>query len=336
MTTNTLRTTAMHHQTGRKLVSILAVLGACAMLSVAQAQNVPPVRMVVGSAPGGPSDIAARILAEKLRTRLNRNVLVENRAGAATRIANAEVKKATPDGTTLLFSPLGAMTVLPNLFTAKNLGYAPEDFVPVSRVVGIEFLLAAGPNLKVDGISQFKTFFSQKPELASFANPGTGTIPNLLAIVLAKHTGVPFRHIAYKGSSLALNDLMGDHVALAVGTPAEMLEQHKAGKIRVIGTFSEKRSQLLPDVATLKEQGVPLAIDDAFGVWAPAGTPKAVIDSVNAAIVNALEDPGVKAEFMKLGFTAASSTPAELGKIQQEDLKRWNSFIQQAGISMTD
>lgn len=328
----------MHLLIRRKLLAATATAIALATATLPQvhAQSQPAIRMVVGSAPGGPSDIAARILAERMRQKLNRNVIVENRAGAATRIANAEVKKSAPDGNTLLFSPIGAMTVLPNLFTSKNLGYTPDDFVPVARVVGIDFLLATGPGIKLDNVPQFKAFFAQKPNLATFANPGTGTIPNLLAIVLAKHTGVSFQHIAFKGSAPALNDLMGDHVSLSIGTPAEMLEQHRAGKIRVIGTFSENRSPLLSDVPTLKEQGVPLSIEDAFGVWAPAGTPKAMIDNYNAVIVSVLADPTVKAELLKLGFAIAPSSAAELAKVQHEDTKRWNTFIQQAGISMTD
>lgn len=327
----------MHQRTRRELMMAASALVASgAAPNIAVAQSLPPIRMIVGTAPGGPSDIAARILADRVRQRLNRNVIVENRAGAATRIANAEVKRSAPDGTTILFSPIGAMTVLPNLFTAKNLGYTPDDFVPVARAVGIDFLLATSPNIKLDNVSQFKAFFTQKPDLATFANPGTGTIPNLLAIVLSKHTGVPFQHIPFKGSAPALNDLMGDHVSFAIGTPAEMIEQHKAGKIRVLGTFSEKRSPLLSEVPTLKEQGVPLAIEDAFGVWAPVGTPRAVVDSLNAAFIGVLEDASVKAELTKIGFTIAPSSPAELLRVQHEDLKRWGTFIQQAGISMAD
>jgi tripartite-type tricarboxylate transporter receptor subunit TctC len=325
-----------HLKIRRNFIKQTAAFGVCISILSAFAQVQIPIRLIVGSAAGGPTDIAARIVSEQVKLKLNRSILVENKPGASTRIANGEVKRAAPDGLTLLFSPLGAMTVLPNLYSSKNLGYVPEDFTPVARVVGIEFVLAASTNSKIINLAQLKEFLTRNPDRASIANPGTGTIPNLLAILLAKQTGVPLQHVSYKGSAPAMSDLMGDHVSLMIGTPAEMINHHKAGKLRIIGTFSEKRSPVLPDVQTLKEQGVAVAIEDAFGVWAPAGTPPAIVENISSAFRVAIGNATVMADLAKLGFTATPSSPAELAKIQQEDLKRWSAFIKIAGIEMTE
>jgi tripartite-type tricarboxylate transporter receptor subunit TctC len=313
-----------------------AALGAALPLANAFGQSQTPIRFVVGTSAGSSADLVARLLAVRLAQILNRPVIVDNKPGAATRLANAEVKRSAPDGNTLLFSPVGTFSVLPHLYTPKNLGYVPEDFVPVGRVSKFDYMLAVGPGVKATNLAELKAWLKANPSLASIANPGTGTIPNLLSIVLAKHLDVDLQHIAYRGTAPAAQDLMGGHVSLLIGTNVELVTLHNSGKLRVLASITESRSPAFPDVSTLTEMGEPLAVDSLHGVWAPAGTPQAAIDNFGAALKKVLDEPAVKVEFEKLGLQAMPSTPAGLRRVQQEDFTRWGTFIKQANITMTE
>ena len=305
-------------------------------IDAAVAQSGPTIRIVVGFPPGGPSDTVARLLAEGMRSRLNRSVVVENRPGAASRLARAEVKRAMPDGNTLIFSPVGATSVLPHLYTAKNLGYKSEDFMPVARVANYEYVLTVGPHVKASSIRELREWLINNPTLATCANPGTGTIPDLLSRVLADSLKLPITSVAYKGTTPALQDLMGGHVSLSIDTPSDVVELYKSGKVKVMAYISDKRSPLMPLVPTLTEQGYPLSADSFHGVWAPVGVPADVINRLNSVIVSVLSDAVVKEQLAKLGLTTAPSTPNELAKAEQEDILRWADFIKRTGLTMTD
>lgn len=322
----------------RKLLQNLGAVAAASAFGIdaAFAQSGTTVRLVVGFPPGGPSDTVARMLADRMRVKLNRPVVVDNKPGAASRLARAEVKRAVPDGNTLIFSPVGATTVLPHLFSAKNLGYTPEEFSPVARVAGYEYVLTAGPGVTVSNLAELKAWLIKNPSHATLAHPGTGTIPNLLGLVLAKSMGVPITQVAYKGTTPALQDLMGGHVSLCIETPFEVQEFHRSGKLKVLASISETRSPLLPDVPTLIEQGLQLSADSFHGVWAPAGTPADVIRTLNAAIVSVLAEPAVKDQLLKLGLHPTPSTPAELTVAEKADSKRWADFIKETGVAVTD
>jgi len=316
------------------IIGAMTLLSSSLCLNSAFAQRTPTLRLVVGSAPGGIADHTARVMAEKLSRLLEQTVVVENKPGAATRIANGEVKRSAPDGSTLLFSPLGSLTVLPHLYSEQSLGYRPSDFVPVGRVASFEYLLAVNPSLKVNNLLELRALIAKKPELATIANPGTGTIPNLLSMVLATNFNLPLVHVAYKGSGPAAADLVAGHVSLLIGTPAELVSLHQNGRIRVIASISEQRSPGFPDVSTLKEQGENLAAESLLGLWAPAGTPPATIQRLNQALTSTINDPAIQEQLTKSGLRAASSTPEELLAIQQQDSQQWANFIKQVDLKI--
>ena len=285
-----------------------------------------PLRLLLGFPPGGPSDTV----------KLNRSVVVENKPGAASRLAMGEVKRSAPDGNTLIFSPAGAFSVLPNLYTAKNLGYVADDFAPVSRVAAFEYMLVAGNALNVSNLNELKTWLVKNPAQATLANPGTGTSPNLLGLVLSKMTGIPITQVSYKGTTPAIQDTMGGHISLCIVTPLEVREFHRSGKLKALASMSEKRSPLLPEVPTLTELGLAISADSFHGIWAPAGTPAEVVKTLNAAIVSVIAEPAVMEQFVKLGVHPAPSTPAQLLTAERADTKLWAGFIKETGIAITD
>lgn len=321
----------------RQVLQGALATGAALHLPQVKAQSQAPLTLVVGFPAGDTTDTIARILAERLRDKLGRPIVVENVAGAASRLARARVKRAAPDGRTLIVSPVGGTSVLPHLFSAKNLGYVASDFVPVARLATYDYVLAAGPHVKATNMQELKAWLQANPSQATCANPGSGTIPHLLGIVLGEDLGTQMTQVAYKGTSPILPDLMAGNVSLMIGTPLNVASFNQAGKLRVLGIIGDKRSPLLPDVPTLKEQGVALNAESFHGIWAPAGTPDAIIAPINAAIVSVLNEPAVKNELMtKFALRAAPSSPAELAEAERQDTRLWAGFVKRSGIAITD
>lgn len=307
-------------------------LGTTVLTASAFAQDQRPVRVVVGLAPGGLVDVTARLVAEGMRGELNRPILIENKPGAATRIAASEVRRAAPDGNTLLFSPVGTMSVMPHLFS--NTGYAVADFIPVGGVASFDYLLAVAPNVQANNLRELIALLKTHPEHASIANPGTGTIPNILATVLAEQISIPLQHIPYKGTGAAAADVMAGHVSLLVGTPAELINLHESGKLRVIAAISDKRSSGFPNVPTLAEQGLDLAARSFMGLWAPVGTPPDTIAQLNQAMIAALRNPDLQRKLLEMGLDPAPTSSGELQKEQEVDSEFWGGFIRKFDIKV--
>lgn len=310
-------------------------LAAASALSTlpALAQDKPPIRILVGFPPGGSADVVARLLADKMRVTLGQSVIIDNKPGAAGRVALGEVKRSPPDGQTLVFQPSGALVILPWLY--KNLGYDPaKDFTPVARACTFDFAVTAGPAAPAGDLKVILAWMKDNPGKANYATSGAGTVPHFTGVMLSQATGISMTHVAYKGGAPAMNDLMGGQVPLMIDTASETIEQHRAGKLRIVAVTGEVRSKALPDVPTLKEQGIDLAADAFFGLYGPAGMAPDVTARVSRAVADALRASDASERIFTLGLVPAYGSGDELAATQAAQFKRWEAPIKASGFTV--
>jgi tripartite-type tricarboxylate transporter receptor subunit TctC len=297
-----------------------AVIAATAVApSMAFAQQDRAVRILVGFPPGGSADVVARLLADKMRVSLGQNVIIDNKPGAAGRLALAELKRSAPDGSTLIFSPSGAMVIHPWLYS--NLGYDPaKDFTPIALGSTFDFAVTAGPGAPSGDLKAVLAWMKANPGKANYATSGAGTVPHFAGQLLGQATGVPMTHVAYRGGAPAAQDLIGGQVPLMVDTASETIEHHRAGKVRILAVTGEQRSRALPDVPTLKEAGINVTADAFFGLYGPPGMSPEVVARIDKAVADALRMPDVQDKIYALGLVPAHAGPAELAAIQAAHL----------------
>jgi tripartite-type tricarboxylate transporter receptor subunit TctC len=289
------------------------------------------LKILVGFPPGGSADVIARLLAQKMAVSLNQTVIVDNKPGAAGRLVLGELKRAAPDGQTLVLSPSGAMVIAPWLYS--NLGYDPvKDFTPISRIVTFDFAVTAGPGAPPGDLKSVLAWMKANPAKANYATSGAGTVPHFAGLLLAQAAGVPLTHVAYRGGAPAAQDLIGGQIPLMVDTASETIEHHKAGKVRILAVTGEQRSKSLPDVPTLKEQGINMAADAFFGLYGPAGVPADVVSRIDRAVADALKDPVVQEKIVGFGLVPNHAPSAELAATQVGHLKRWETPIKASGF----
>ncbi len=310
----------------------LAAAASTAFSAAALAQDKPPIRILVGFPPGGSADIVARLLADKLRVSLAQNVIIDNKPGAAGRVALGELKRAAPDGQTFAFSPSGAFVILPWIY--KNLGYDPvKDFTPVARASTFDFAITAGPAAPAGDLKAILAWMKANPGKANFASSGAGTVPHFTGVMLGQAAGVALTHVAYKGGAQATNDLIGGQVPLMVDTATETLEHHRAGKVRIVAVTGEVRSKVLPDVPTLKELGINVAADAYFGLYAPPAMAADLVAKVSRAVADALRLPDVQERIFTLGLVPNYGTGTELAATQAAHYARWEAPIKASGFT---
>lgn len=314
-------------------VIVFAAVAATAPGSaLAQDRIDKPVRILVGFAPGGTADIIARAVAEKMGAAIGQPVIVENRPGAIGRIAADAVKAAPPDGTTLMVMPIGPMAVVPHVY--KDITYDPiRDFTPVALGATFQFALAAGPASGAKTWSEFAAWAKANPGKAAYATSGAGSLPHFFGVLLGRGIGVEMVHVPYKGSAAYLNDLVGGQVPAAIDAIADLTELHRAGKVKVLASSGAKRSTALPDVPTFGELGVAgVEAMGWFGFFAPAKTPKPVVDALNAAINRALTSPDVAERLTKLGMDPATGSPEMFAKVVADDYAKWGPIVKASGF----
>lgn len=307
-----------------------AVITATALAPMAFAQE-RTVRILIGFPPGGSADVVARLLADKMRVSLGQNVIIDNKPGAAGRLALAELKRSPPDGSVLIFSPSGAMVIHPWLYS--NLGYDPaKDFTPIALGSTFDFAVTAGPGAPAGDLKAVLAWMKANPAKANYATSGAGTVPHFAGQLLAQAAGVPMTHVAYRGGAPAAQDLIGGQVPLMVDTASETIEHHRAGKVRILAVTGEQRSRALPDVSTLKEAGINVTADAFFGLYGPPGMSPDVVARIDKAVADALRMPDVQDRIYALGLVPAHAGPAELAAIQAAHLKRWEMPIKNSGF----
>jgi tripartite-type tricarboxylate transporter receptor subunit TctC len=292
-----------------------------------------PVRILVGFAAGGTADLMARLVADKMKDSLGQPVIVENRPGAAGRIAADAVKAAAPDGATLMVMPIGPMAVVPH--TYKTLSYDPlKDFVAVGIGATFDFALAAGPASGAKTWAEYVAWAKANPSKSSYATSGAGSLPHFFGVLLGKEAGIEMVHVAYKGSAAYVNDLMGGAIPIAVDTVADLSELHRANRIRILATSGTQRSPAVPEVPTFNELGVKnVEASGWFGFFAPARTPAATVELLNRHLNMALRAPDVVERLRNVGMEPATSTPDEFGKRLAADYAKWGPVVKATGFT---
>ncbi len=313
---------------------ILSIMSAAVMCTAAIAQEFPihPVRIIVPWAPGGNVDITARVLQPALSKALGQPVIVENRAGAGGTIGSAAVVKSPADGYTLLLGSSGTVTSGAAVF--KNLSYNPmKDLVPIGPIQYVAMVLTAALKTPVSNFKEYVALAQSKPGQVTIASAGNGSSDHLALELMAHQAHLKLVHVPYKGSGPALNDLLGGQVESMMDQMNSSLEQIRAGRIKALGVTSKVRSPLLPNVPTLDEQGLTGFEAGTFtGLFAPAGTPPAVLDKLHAALQQALADKTVRARYGSMGAEIMHMTRPEFAAYVQADYQKWLKIAHEANI----
>ena len=327
-----------------RAASTLAALGAfgaalcLAAASPAHAEAYPtkPVKLVVPYPPGGPTDIVARVVAQKLSEQTGQQFIVDNRPGAGGNTGAELVARSAPDGYTLLIATT-AHAINPSLF--KNLGYRlTKDLAPVSLLTSGPLVIVANPALPAKNVAELVALAKTKPGQLNFASSGNGQSTHLAAELFASMAGVKMTHIPYKGSAPALTDVMGGQAQLMFDTMLSSMPHVKGGKLKALAVTSAQRSPAAPDVPTVAESGVPgLQGYEAIawnGLLAPAGTPPEVVARLNAELKKALTLPEVKDKFAAQGFAAAWNTPEAFGGFMNTEVEKWAQVVKVSGATV--
>ena len=303
----------------------------------AWAQALEQVKIINGFPAGGTADATSRRVADKLGgTAYTKNGgVVENKTGAAGRIAVEAVKNAAPDGATLLLTPYSMMSLYPHIYA--KLSYDPvKDFAPVTIASSLTHGLAVGP-LVPDSVKTVKDYLAwakANPKDASYGSPAAGSTPHFLGALLGLNNNVELKHIPYRGSIPGVADMLGGQLASMFTPHGDFLANHKAGKIRILATSGPKRSPFVPEVPTFVESGFPdLVVEEWFGFYAPARTPANVIANANAAINAALKDKSLIDSLAIQGLIPVGSTPEEMARSQRAEYERWGPLIKRIGFT---
>ena len=316
--------------------AIAATLGLLMFVGSQAKAGEQPIHIVIPYAAGGVGDATARIIAEFMRTSLQRPVIVENRPGAAGRLGVQAVKEGLADGSVLLFTPIAPMAVFPHVY--DKLGYDPvADFSPISQVATFDLAIAVGANVPSKSLEELVAWLKKNPSQATYGTPAAGSLPHFFAVLFARTAIIDLRHVAYKGNPQAITDLIGGHLPIFFTSTPDLVESHKAGRIRVLATSGARRSASLPEVPTFAEAGYRIRGEGWYGIYAPAKTPPEAVARLNAAIVSAVRAPEIKNRITALGLQPTGTSGPELAKIQKADSGAMGSGDQslrvQAGLA---
>jgi tripartite-type tricarboxylate transporter receptor subunit TctC len=315
----------------RKLA--LAAFAAAVCLTPAAAQDYPSrsVKIIVPFGAGGPADVYARFIGAQLQDALKQSFVIENRPGAGSIIGTGEVAKSAPDGYTLLMMS-NTHTVNETLIASKPFNLM-RDFVPVAPVNYSDLVMVVHPSVPAKDLKEFIALLKSKPGDLNYASSGPGTPYHMAGELFKAMSETNIVHVPHRGSGEARNNTIGGHVQMMFDAVTTMAENVKAGQVRALGTSGAVRSGVLPDVPTIAEAGLP-GYDATIwlGVMAPAGTPKPVVDKLNAEINKALFNPDTKAAWAKQGAAPIIMTPAEFDQYLRTDIEKWAKVIQTAGI----
>jgi tripartite-type tricarboxylate transporter receptor subunit TctC len=316
----------------RRLARILAICCLWAFALPAFADDYPskPVRLVVGFAPGGTTDITARLIAQALGELWGQQVVVDNRPGAGTAIASALVAQSAPDGYTLFQNSSSHVAIK---LIQKQLAYDPiKDFTPISKVLFTSNIILVNNAQPVHTVAELIALAKAKPGTLTYGNPGHGTITHLGGELFKQMAGIDIIAVPYRGGALSVQALISGELPMTFNTVPEVISQIQAGTVRAIAVTTAKRTTQLPDVPTIAET-LPGYDVEIWQAWlGPPGLPAPLVAKINAGLVKVLGDPKLKKRFADIGAEAVSSTPDELLAIMKNELARWNRVVQVAGI----
>lgn len=307
---------------------------AAALPLVARAQGAGTTRVLVGFASGGGGDQVARLIAERLPAAFGdgRSVIVDNRPGGAGKIAVDALLSAPADGRTVLLAPL--ITPVLSQIVFSRPGYDPaRDFAPIALVSHFQFALAVPASHPARTASEFVQWLKANPQKANFGCPSPGSLPHFFGLLLGEAAGVEMLHVAYKGGSPMLADLAGGQITAGIDTDTELLPLHRAGKIRILGSFAPRRVAALPDIPTFAELGYPKASGSAwYSLWARKGVPATAQAELNRAVNTVLGEADVQRKFADWGQTPDPRTPEALERFRVAEIAKWRPVIEASGF----
>ncbi len=317
----------------RRKILLLASLSLACASAIAQSWPAQTIKIIVGFPAGGASDVAARIIGQKLAERLGQAVVVENKPGAAGNVGAEAVSKAAPDGYTLLLGTI-SLSVNPSLY--PKLAYDPvKDLVAISMISSTPFVLASNPKSPYVSVASLLQAARSSRNLVDYATAGNGSGSHLFMELFSSTAGVKFNHIPYKGAAPAMNDVLGNQVPVTFDNIITTLPLVQSGKLRALAVSTAQRSKVAPDIPTLAESGV--AGFDAtawFGLFAPAGTPRDLVQRLSREVAEAVKDPGVSEKLLKLGAEPVGDSPESFDKFFRAELAKWAKVVRQAGIRL--
>lgn len=313
--------------------AILFALLLTATTTTLYAQSYPTraVRMIVPFAPGGNTDIIARVYAPKMAEALGQQLIIDNRGGAGSTIGTELAAKAAPDGYTILMVS-AAHTINPAM--AKKLPYdSVRDFAPIGIVADVSTALVVHPSLPTKNVKEFIAVAKGRPGEIFYSTAGRGTVGHLASELLNSVAQIKLTAVHYKGTGPSMIDLVAGHVQMQFPSMPAAVQYTRPGKLRMIAQTGEKRSSAAPEVPTMQEQGLKsFVVSSGFAMFAPAGTPKPVIDRLNGALVKALNDPGVKNNLTQQGAEVVASSPEAHDKFNRAEIAKWIKVAREAGI----
>jgi len=317
----------------RELASRALAVCLAAVSGYSSAQDFPskPLRLVVGSTPGGGTDISARLIAPKMSEQLGQQVVVENRPGATTTIGVNYVVRSAPDGYTLL---MGVSSLAINPHILKNVPYdALKDLAPVTQVLVAPNIMVAHPSLPIRTVKDLVAFARARPGQLNFAAGGAGSSQHLAIELFLYMTGTKIVHVPYKGQGMALIDVVAGQVSLMMANVISALPHVRSARLRALGVTGSKRTTVAPDIPTIAEAGVPgYEVLQWYGVLAPAATPREIIGRLHGVIAHAVQDPKIRERIVADAGEPVGNTPDEFSAILRADYKKWGDVIREAGI----
>jgi tripartite-type tricarboxylate transporter receptor subunit TctC len=311
--------------------NLLAGLVLAALCATAAAQNYPAktVRMVVGYPPGGPTDVIARLVSQKLTQALGQQVIVDNRPGASGMIGAELTVRAAPDGYTLLMVPV-TYAVTPSLFAKMNYD-VEKDLAPVAQVAAAPFILVVHPTLPVKTVKDLITLDRRNPGQINFASASTGGMPHLAGELFNSMTGTKLVHIPYKGAAPATTDLISGQVTLMFNNMLSAMPQVKAGRLRAVAVTSTKRSAAAPELPTIAETVPGYEASGWYGAFAPAATPRDIINRLNTEMNRAMKMPDVIQRLAGDGVEAVGTTPEQFAAYLKQEVAKWGKVVKASG-----
>jgi tripartite-type tricarboxylate transporter receptor subunit TctC len=318
-----------------RIARIAAVLS-LALSGAAAAQDYPtrPITLVVPYAAGGGNDVMARIVAEKMSKSLGQQIVIENKGGAGGSIATRQVARAAPDGYTLGLGGTGTLAINPTLY--PNVGYDPRrDFAPVGLIATSALVVLVHPDVAAKSIAELIALAKREPGRLNYASAGSGSGIHLGSELLAQMAGIKLTHIPYKGSSPALTDLIGGHVAIYLSSLPPAIALVREGKVRALAVTGPARSPIFPDLPTVAEAALPgYEAVLHYGIVAPAGTPQPIIGKLNAAMRAALAEPDVRERIVADGAEPLPTTPAEYAADIDREETKWSAIVRMSGAKV--
>jgi tripartite-type tricarboxylate transporter receptor subunit TctC len=316
------------------LRGLAALLLALAPFAFADDYPAKPIHFIVPYPAGGPLDTTARLLAQKVSASVNQAVVVENRPGAGGNIGAEVVAKSAPDGYTILMGAVATHAINPTLYS--SIPYDPvKDFAPVTEVAWTPNVLVVNPKLPVHSVKEFIAYAKAHPGELNFGSGSTGSAGHLAGELFKTMAGVQMVHVPYKGAGPAMQDLIGGQIQLMFDNLASSLGQIHAGKVRALAVTTAKRSSLAPELPTIAESGLPgFDISTWFGIFAPGGTPRPIVDRLHDAFVDALHAPDVRATMKKMGAEPVGNTPEQFAAYIQSEAKKYAQVIRASGAKV--